>query len=71
MPRVSTVLVMLFFADNAWGECRNCRYIRMDCGLECEVVLGQEPAHECPAFSEYLDRNEVPVPLKFRRKNWG
>ena len=60
-----------FFEGNAWGSCRSCRYLCLDNGLDCEVVLGLEPAHECPEFSEYLDRNEVPVPSVLGRKSWG
>lgn len=63
--------VVEFFSDNAWGSCRQCRYLVLDCGLECEVVLGLEPAHECPEFSEYLDRHETPVPRRLGRRRWG
>lgn len=59
-----------FFSDNMWGECRDCRYFFVEDGLECEVCNGSEDPWECPALSEYLDRAEVPVPLKLGRKRW-
>lgn len=59
-----------FFSDNMWGECRQCRYCFVEDGLECEVCNGLEPSWECPGLSEFLDRAEVPVPKKLRRKRW-
>jgi len=60
-----------FFADNSWGECKRCCSWYVDGGPSCEVIDGREDWHECPAMSDYLDRNEVPVPKRLRRKSWG
>lgn len=62
--------VVEFFEDQASAECRTCRYCFLDSGFECEVVNGTERTHECPHLSEFLDRNEVPVPKKLGRKRW-
>jgi hypothetical protein len=59
------------FDCNAAGDCQSCRFCFADCGYECEVVNGTESPEECPELMDYLDRHEVPVPVRLGRKRWG
>lgn len=59
-----------FFDSNATGDCRDCSFLFIDFGYECEVCNGSEKPHKCPAFVEYLQRNEVSVPMRFDQNGW-
>lgn len=63
-------IVAEYFEEQAAADCRDCRYCIVDFGFECEVVNGTERTHECPYLSEFLDRNEVPVPKRLGRTRW-
>lgn len=63
--------ILEYFNDNSWGDCRSCINFEFDCGPECSVANETEDFWECPALQDFLDRNEVPVPKRLGRKNWG
>lgn len=66
------------FVEKLWettygsGVCSDCGNLTTREGYtQCEVVHGGEKPRHCPQLSEYLDYEEVPVPLKYERTSWS
>jgi hypothetical protein len=54
------------YLETDMSGCTDCSH--WDSG--CQVAVGQEPPHKCPALIELLLYEEVPVPKKFNITRW-
>ena len=61
-------VIKLWTKNFGEGSCQTCSSNDID---SCQVVEQIEAPHRCPALSELLLYEEVPVPKKLNLKRWS